>query len=78
MRTLHKRQDTALSKYENSASELPQLISSHADELRACQTKYRALNVQYRELNRKLQQKDKMLNELNDRIKHLNSLAAAK
>lgn len=78
MKTLHKRQDSALAKYENSVSELPQLINSHADEVRTWQTKYRALNVQYRELNRKLQQKDKLLTELNDRIKHLNGLAAEK
>lgn len=78
LRTLHKRQDTALSKYENSSSELPQLISSYADELRAWQTKYRTLNLQCRELNRRLQLKDKTLNELNDRIKHLNGLAAEK
>lgn len=78
LRTLQKRQDNALAKYESTASELPQLISSHADELRACQTKYRALSVEYRELNRKFQQKDKTLNELKDRIKHLEDLNAEK
>lgn len=77
-KTLQKRQDNALAKYEGSSGELPQLISRHSDELRVWQTKYRALNVQNRELNKKLQQKDKIINDLNDRLKHLTILTAEK
>ncbi|XP_031620331.1 kinetochore protein SLK19 [Contarinia nasturtii] len=74
LKTLHKRQDNALSKYEGSTAVLPQLIKSHNDELRVWQTKYRTINIQNRELNKKLQQKDKLVNELNDRLKHLSIL----
>lgn len=74
LRTLQKRQDNALFKYENSTSELPQMIKSHTEELRVWQTKYRALNIQNRELNKKIQQKDKIINDLNDRVKHLTFL----
>lgn len=77
-RTLHKRQDNALAKFENSSTELPQIIKSHAEELRVWHTKCRSLNVQNRELNKKIQQKDKTINELSDRVKHLTSLTAEK
>lgn len=77
-KSLHKRQDNALAKYENSSNELPQIIKSHGDELRVWQTKCRALNVENRELSRKILQKDKVLNELGDRVKHLNNLCAEK
>lgn len=76
LKTLHKRQDNALSKYEGSTAELPQLIKSHGDELRVWQTKYRAINIQNRDLNKRLQQKDKLVNELSDRVKHLTALTA--
>lgn len=78
MKTLHKRQDNALTKYASSAGELPQLINSHTEELRVWQTKYRTMNLQNRELNKKIQQKDKMINELSDRVKHLNILTTEK
>lgn len=74
LKTLQKRQDNALIKYESSASELPQLIKSHTEELRVWQTKYRAVNLQNRELNQKIKQKDKIINELSDRLKYLTNL----
>lgn len=76
LRTLQKRQDNALIKYESSASELPQMIKSHMEEMRVWQTKCRALNLQNRELNQKIKQKDKIINELNDRLKYLSNLTA--
>lgn len=78
LRTLQKRQGNALTKYENSASELPQLIKSHAEELRVWQTKCRNLSLQNREFNKKIQQKDKIINDLTDRLKHLTMLNAEK
>lgn len=74
MKTLSKRQDTALAKYEGSHAELPQLINSHTEELRISQTKNKTLNLQIKELNRKILLKDKVNTELTDRIKHLNRL----
>lgn len=78
LKTLHKRQDNALAKYEGTSGELPQLINSHTEELRVWQTKYRTLNLQNRELNKKIQQKDRLLNEVTDRLKHLTILTAEK
>lgn len=78
MKTLHKRQDNALAKYEQSSADLPQLLNSHTQELHMWQTKYRTLNVQHRELNKRSLQKDKTINELNDRIKHLKHLTESK
>lgn len=78
LKTLHKRQDTALAKYEQASAELPQLLDSHSQELHVWQTKYRALNVQHRELNKRIVQKDKTINELSDRMKHLKHLTEIK
>lgn len=78
MKTLHKRQDTALAKYEGSHAELPQLLNSHTEELRIWQFKYKKLLVQNRELNKKMLTKDKTINDLNDRLKHLNHLNSEK
>ncbi|XP_055322434.1 uncharacterized protein LOC129578224 isoform X2 [Sitodiplosis mosellana] len=76
LKTLQKRQDNALIKYESSTSELPQLIKSHTEELRVWQTKYRALSLQNRELTKKLQQKDKIMLQNNDRMKYLTNLTS--
>lgn len=78
LKTLHKRQDNALAKYQQSSADLPQLLHSHAEELHVWQTKSRNLNVQQRELSKRIVQKDKTINELSDRIKHLKLLAEDK
>ncbi|XP_037905707.1 lebercilin-like protein isoform X2 [Hermetia illucens] len=75
LRTLHKRQDTALSKYEGTNAELPQLLHSHAEEIRMWQTKCRNLNSQNRELTRKLKERDTALLALGDQNKHLTQLS---
>lgn len=74
LKTIHKRQDSALSKYESSNAELPQLLQSHAEELRIWQAKYRALHAQNRELAHKLKQKDILITQLTDENKHLTQL----
>lgn len=74
LRTLHKRQDSALSRYENSNAELPQLLHSHAEELRVWQTKYRTLHQQNCALTNKLKQKETMLLAMTDQNKHLMQL----
>lgn len=75
MKTLHKRQASALAKYENPNSELPQLLNSHAEEIRVWQIKCRNLHAQNRDLNRKLQQKDVKIIELTDQNKKLTRLS---
>lgn len=78
LKTLHKRQDTALAKYEGTSAELPQLLNSHTEELRVWQTKCKTFNNQNRELNKRLLLKDKTINDLTDRVKHLTRLNADK
>lgn len=74
LKTLHKRQDTALAKYEGTNAELPQLLHSHAEELRMWSTKHRALSMRNRELNAQLKQKDEIILKLSERNKHLTQL----
>lgn len=78
LRTLHKRQDSALSKYESSNAELPQLLHSHSEEIRTWQARCRNLQNQNKDLNLKLKQKDSMLLVLNDQNKHLMQLSMDK
>ncbi|XP_075162470.1 uncharacterized protein LOC142235118 [Haematobia irritans] len=70
LRTLHKRQDSALSKYESTNAELPQLLHSHAEELRMWQTKYRNLQAVNKDLEQKLKQKEAIILSLSDQNKH--------
>lgn len=74
LRTLHKRQDNALAKYESTNAELPQLLHSHAEELRVWQTKYRNLQAQFKELESKLKQKEMHILTLSDQNKFYNQL----
>ncbi|XP_055626585.1 lebercilin isoform X2 [Toxorhynchites rutilus septentrionalis] len=71
LRALQKRQDSALSKYENSNAELPKLLHSHAEEIRTYQTKCRNLQNQHKEVLNKLKQKDAHILTITDQNKHL-------
>ncbi|XP_073836131.1 uncharacterized protein isoform X1 [Musca autumnalis] len=70
LRTLHKRQDSALSKYESTNAELPQLLHSHAEELRMWQTKYRNLQAVNKDLEQRLKQKEALILSLSDQNKY--------
>uniref|UniRef100_A0A336LKR4 CSON010102 protein n=1 Tax=Culicoides sonorensis TaxID=179676 RepID=A0A336LKR4_CULSO len=74
LKAIHKRQDSALSKYEKSNADLPQLLNSHAEELRVWQTKARNLKHQNKDLTEKVKQKDAILLSLSDQNKHLMQL----
>lgn len=71
LKSLHKRQDSALSKYESSSAELPQLLHSHAEEVRVWQTRSRNLQRQNKELQSKIKQKDIIILTVTDQNKHL-------
>lgn len=71
LKSLHKRQDSALLKYESTNAELPQLLHSHAEELRMWQTRCRNLQRQNKELQAKLKQKDTLLLSISDQNKQL-------
>ncbi|XP_017080515.1 myosin heavy chain, embryonic smooth muscle isoform isoform X2 [Drosophila eugracilis] len=74
LRTLHKRQSSALNKYESNNAELPQLLHSHAEELRVWQTKYRNLQTVNKDLELKLKQKEAIILSLSDQNKHYSQL----
>lgn len=78
LQSLHKRQDSALSKYENSSAELPRLLHSHAEEVRMWQTRARAMQRQNKELHAKIKQKDTVILGLSDQNKHLLALSREK
>lgn len=71
LKSLHKRQDSALSKYESTSAELPQLLHSHAEEVRVWQTRCRNLQRQNKELIAKIKQKDVIILSITDQNKHL-------
>uniref|UniRef100_A0A182K1Y4 Lebercilin domain-containing protein n=1 Tax=Anopheles christyi TaxID=43041 RepID=A0A182K1Y4_9DIPT len=71
LKSVQKRQDSALSKYVNSNAELPKLLNSHAEEIRTWQTKYRNLQNQNKELVSKLKAKDAHILTITDQNKHL-------
>jgi hypothetical protein len=60
-----------LTKYEHSNAELPQLLHSHAEELRMWQTRCRNLQRQNKELQVKMKQKDSILLTISDQNKQL-------
>ncbi|XP_067646634.1 lebercilin [Eurosta solidaginis] len=74
LRTLHKRQDSALAKYESTNAELPKLLHSHAEELRVWQTKYRNLQQINKELEHKLKAKESIILTLSDQNKYYSQL----
>ncbi|CAO1355816.1 unnamed protein product [Diamesa serratosioi] len=71
LKSLHKRQDSALSKYENSNAELPQLLHSHSEEVRTWQTRSRNLHRQNKEMMNNIKQKDTIILTITDQNKHL-------
>lgn len=74
LKTIHKRQDSALAKYEGSTAELPRILNSHAEELRICRVKCRELSLKNHELAKQIKQKDENIVELQDTNRHLLSL----
>lgn len=74
LRTLHKRQDVALSKYESTNADLPQLLHAHAEEIRMWQARVRNLQTQNKDLAQKLKQKDTVMQGLSDQNRHFQQL----
>lgn len=71
LKSLHKRQDSALSKYESSSAELPKLLHSHSEEVRVWQTRCRNLQRHNKDLQAKIKQKDTIIMTVTDQNKHL-------
>ncbi|KAK9498708.1 hypothetical protein O3M35_003282 [Rhynocoris fuscipes] len=78
LKTLQRRQDNALKKYEGSQEQLPQLIKSHNEEIRVINSKFKQLKLNYRILENKLKERDTELMNLREQHKHLIKLSRDK
>ncbi|EFA04502.1 uncharacterized protein LOC658504 [Tribolium castaneum] len=74
LKTLQKRQDRALSKYEGANAELPRLIQSHEEEIRFLTEKNKQLRRNVKELNEQLKYKNDELQSLQEQLKHYEKL----
>ncbi|XP_061710546.1 lebercilin-like isoform X1 [Cydia pomonella] len=75
LRAMQKKQEIALQRYENSNAELPQVLSSHTEEIRIQQLKYKQLKQQMKETLTKLKERDMQLQQLRDEHQHLLDLS---
>uniref|UniRef100_T1I312 Lebercilin domain-containing protein n=2 Tax=Rhodnius prolixus TaxID=13249 RepID=T1I312_RHOPR len=78
LKTLQRRQDNALKKYEGSQEQLPQLIKSHNEEIRIINTRFKQLKLNYKVLESKLKDRDSELSNLKEQHKHLLKLSRDK
>ncbi|KAJ2946826.1 hypothetical protein O0L34_g16153 [Tuta absoluta] len=75
LRALQKKQEVALQRYESSSAELPTVLSSHNEELRIQQAKFKQLKKQFTEVQQKLKERDLQLQQLRDEHSHLLELS---
>ncbi|XP_053979689.1 interaptin [Hylaeus volcanicus] len=75
LKSLQKRQDSALKRYEGTNAELPRIINSHHEELRVLQIKYKKLKVLHKETCNLLKEKENELQQLQSQNKHLLQLS---
>lgn len=71
LRSLQKRQDLALDRYEGTQAQLPQLVRSHQEEVRVLRTKYKTLKHQLRSVTNTLKERDIELQNLKEQHAHL-------
>ncbi|XP_076398263.1 uncharacterized protein LOC100881552 isoform X2 [Megachile rotundata] len=75
LKSLQKRQDSALKRYEGTNAELPRIINSHHEELRVLQIKYKKLKTVQKETRDLLKEKENELQQLQCQNKHLLQLS---
>ncbi|XP_078040291.1 uncharacterized protein LOC144471770 isoform X2 [Augochlora pura] len=75
LKSLQKRQDSALKRYEGTNAELPRIINSHHEELRVLQIKHKKLKVLHKETCNLLKEKENELQQLQSQNKHLLQLS---
>ncbi|RZF37703.1 hypothetical protein LSTR_LSTR003114 [Laodelphax striatellus] len=78
LRTLKKRQDNALKKYEGDQAQLPQLIRSHGEETRVLSIKLKQTKQQQKDLELKLRRRDEDFATLKEQHNHLVRLSQDK
>uniref|UniRef100_A0A1B6CW02 Lebercilin domain-containing protein n=1 Tax=Clastoptera arizonana TaxID=38151 RepID=A0A1B6CW02_9HEMI len=71
LKTMQKRQETALRKYEGTEARLPQLMQSHNEEMRILTSKLKQLKTQNQKLCEKLKNTETHLNNLQEQHVHL-------
>ncbi|XP_028142669.1 lebercilin-like protein [Diabrotica virgifera virgifera] len=74
LKNLQKRQDKALSKYENTNADLPRLIRSHEEQLRIITEKNKAQRLKIKELSDLLKIRDEELLRTQEKLIHLEKL----
>ncbi|KAF7997283.1 hypothetical protein HCN44_005560 [Aphidius gifuensis] len=75
LRSIQKRQDSALKKYEGTNAELPRIINSHHEELKVLQIKYKSLRLQYKQTCDLLKEKENEIRSLQSQNRHLLQLS---
>ncbi|KAJ1528446.1 hypothetical protein ONE63_006857 [Megalurothrips usitatus] len=75
LRSLQKRQDLALDRYEGTQAQLPQLVRSHQEEVRVLRTKYKNLKHQCRCVTNTLKEREAELQNLKEQHAHLLKLS---
>ncbi|XP_015431282.1 PREDICTED: lebercilin-like protein [Dufourea novaeangliae] len=75
LKSLQKRQDSALKRYEGTNAELPRIINSHHEELRIFHIKYKKLKALHKETCSLMKEKENELQQLQSQNKHLLQLS---
>ncbi|XP_022121942.2 uncharacterized protein LOC110997886 [Pieris rapae] len=78
LRSLQKKQEVALQRYDSSSAELPQVLSAHSEEMRVQQAKYQQARRRLRDLEGQLRDRDLRLQALQDQHNHLLNLTRDK
>ncbi|XP_046391916.1 putative uncharacterized protein DDB_G0289041 [Ischnura elegans] len=75
LRALQHRQAHALKKFEDAKGQLPRLLQSHSEEVRALKAKCKKLSMQNRDLEKRLSNRDTELRAIQEQNRHLQQLA---
>lgn len=75
---MEKRQENALSKYEGTHAQLPQVIKSYSEDIRSLQTRLRYMKTSYRELENRNRLINNELLDVQKQHKHLLDLTKNK
>lgn len=75
---IEKRQECALSKYEGSHAQLPQIIKSYAEDMHSLQIRLRRKKSSYRELENRYRIQSAELMVVHKDFKHLMDLSKNK
>ncbi|XP_066995017.2 putative leucine-rich repeat-containing protein DDB_G0290503 isoform X2 [Anabrus simplex] len=78
LRTLQKRQEVLLKRYESKQAALPQIMHSYEEEVRILSSRLKQARAQIRTLEERLRTRDNELSSLKDKCHHLEELSQSK